>query len=202
MNNLAAVRAAIDLYQVPSRVAHIRKAPLPADIPVLLKIASGDETALADAAQNTSRDAALVKSAAYFFIEQILMAPESDPYRVLGADPDDELTDIRKNMALLMLWLHPDMNNSSQRDRFAHRVNEAWDNLKTEERRSAYDLEIALRETFPKPQPLQTAKTSNGLARGPIQRPPSRGTPLQRFPHLARVPNESLWSRLVRWLQG
>ena len=43
-------------------------------------------------------------------------------------------------MALLMRWLHPDVDASAgERSIFAGRVTKAWENLKTPDRRAAYD---------------------------------------------------------------
>jgi hypothetical protein len=38
-------------------------------------------------------------------------------------------------------WLHPDLDANGARSIFAHRVTEAWNNLKTPERRAAYDAQ-------------------------------------------------------------
>jgi hypothetical protein len=42
-------------------------------------------------------------------------------------------------MALLLRWLHPDSDRHEQRVVFAARVTRAWNDLKTNERRVAYD---------------------------------------------------------------
>jgi curved DNA-binding protein CbpA len=42
-------------------------------------------------------------------------------------------------MALLLRWLHPDKDKAGERSRFTARVTLAWDDLKTPERRAAYD---------------------------------------------------------------
>ena len=44
-------------------------------------------------------------------------------------------------MALLLKWLHPDVDHSASHASLAKRVTMAWDNLKTAERRAAYDAE-------------------------------------------------------------
>ena len=84
-----------------------------------------------------------MRDAAAFYIEQILLAPESDSYRVLGGGPQTSSGDLRRNMALLLKWLHPDMerngSGNSARSMFAGRVTLAWEDLKTAERRAAYD---------------------------------------------------------------
>ena len=42
-------------------------------------------------------------------------------------------------MALLLRWLHPDLDRHGERSVFAARVTRAWNDLKTQERRAAYD---------------------------------------------------------------
>ena len=84
-----------------------------------------------------SRDT--VREAAAFFVEQILLYPGADSYRVLGARPDATYGELRRNMALLLRWLHPDRDRQGERAIFAARVTRAWSDLKTPERRAAYD---------------------------------------------------------------
>ena len=52
----------------------------------------------------------MVRLAATFFIEQILFAPHADSYRVLGASPQASASELRRNVALLLRWLHPDLD--------------------------------------------------------------------------------------------
>jgi DnaJ-class molecular chaperone len=49
-------------------------------------------------------------------------------------------------MALLLRWLHPDMDRHGERSLFAGRITQAWETLKTPERRAAYDRERSARE--------------------------------------------------------
>jgi hypothetical protein len=136
-----AVRVAIDLIQMPSRARMIRQAPLPDGMSMLLRIAAMEPEATAEAAKLTGRTADVVLRAAAFFVEQILLAPDADSYRVLGATPQSSSSDLRRNMALLVRWLHPD-TKISDRSAFVNRVTFAWDDLKTAERRAAYDLTL------------------------------------------------------------
>ena len=89
-----------------------------------------------------------VCEAAAFFIEQILLSPDADSYRVLGARPEATNYELRRNMALLLRWLHPDHDGQGARSVFVGRVTRAWNDLKTQERRAAYDQSrrIALAE--------------------------------------------------------
>ncbi len=103
-------------------------------------IAAGDETALSEAKKATNRSEQSLREAAAFYIEQILLHPDADHYRVLGAQPDASIAELRRNMALLIRWLHPDHKNGSDRTVFVGRVTRAWNELKSETRRAAYDL--------------------------------------------------------------
>jgi len=140
MGEATAVRQALDLMHVPSRVRVTRADPLPPGIEILLRIAAGDTEALAKAAELTGRDEREIEGAAGFYIEQILLSSEADAYRILGANAHASSGELRRNMALLMQWLHPDKNVEGDRSIFASRITRAWENLKTQERRTAYDL--------------------------------------------------------------
>ena len=141
MADATALKSAIDLLHVPSRVRPMRSAALPHGVVTLLEIASGDAEATSRASELTGRAPEVVRNAAEFFVEQILFAPGSDSYRVLGGNAQTSSGELRRNMALLLKWLHPDMERNSSDDRsvFAGRVTLAWEDLKTSERRAAYD---------------------------------------------------------------
>jgi hypothetical protein len=136
----AAVRVAIDLLQMPSRVRMVRQTPLPEGMGLLLRVAACDNGAIAEAAAITGRSEPLIAEAAAFFVEQILLAPEADSYRVLGGMAASPSTDLRRNMALLVRWMHPDVAKGADRSKFVSRVTYAWDDVKTPERREAYDM--------------------------------------------------------------
>jgi hypothetical protein len=139
MGEEEALRAAIDLLHMPSRVRMLRAEPLPHGVALLLRIAAEDAGAVSEAAQLADRSPSVVREAAAFYIEQILLSPEADSYRVLGATPQGGSGELRANMALLMKWLHPDSDRHAQQSVFVNRVTKAWDDLKTAERRAAYD---------------------------------------------------------------
>jgi len=139
MSDKMALKIAIDLMHVPSQVRLRRAEPLPDGVPTLLRIAAGDAEAARAAALAVDRSDDLVRRAAAFFIEQILFAPNADSYRVLGADPQASAAELRRNVGLLLRWLHPDLDPRGERSIFAGRVTAAWNDLKTPERRAAYD---------------------------------------------------------------
>ena len=154
--NEEALRLAIDLLHVPSRVRQIRMDPLPQGVSFLLRIAAGDSSAMREASRVTDRSSEVLRNAAAFFIEQILLATESDSYRVLGATPNATASELRYHMALLIKWLHPDSAQEGSQSVFVNRVTVAWDNLKTAERRAAYDQ--ARRTPKPKRRPNRRPK--------------------------------------------
>ncbi|MGI9404666.1 MAG: J domain-containing protein [Hyphomicrobium sp.] len=139
MDATAAVKVAIDLVQVPSRVRRQQSLPLPHGVVTVLSIAAGDKVVLSEACEAVSRPCALVRTAAAFFIEQILLHPDADSYRILGASQNATPGELRRNMALLLRWLHPDVNKQGERSIFVTRVTQSWEDLKTPERRAMYD---------------------------------------------------------------
>ena len=139
MTNHSTLWMAVDLLRSPSSVKRVRTVSLPADVSSLLLIAAGDEEAIRKASEATGRPPRAVREAAGFYIEQVLLHPDADSYRVLGARPDASTEQLRRNMALLIRWLHPDSQNGAERTVFTSRVTQAWNELKTEEKRAAYD---------------------------------------------------------------
>jgi len=145
MSDRMALKIAIDLVHVPSQVRLFRSEPLPDGVLVLLRIAAGDKEAEQAATASTGRSLEVVRRAATFFIEQVLFAPDADSYRVLATSPQASAAELRCNLALLLRWLHPDIDPQGERSIFIGRVTAAWNNLKTPERRTAYD---DLRQSF------------------------------------------------------
>ena len=133
------VKVAIDLMHLPSQARRMRTAPLPDDVVVLLRIASGDEETISLAAEKLGRPPETVREAATFYVVQILLFPNADSYRVLGARPEATNGELRRNMTLLLRWLHPDLDPKNELSVFTARVTRAWNDLKTPERRAEYD---------------------------------------------------------------
>lgn len=138
-----AVRVAVDIVQAPSRVAFVRAGALPKGIDDVLQIAAGDDAVILRVSSETGRTRERIVEAATFFIEQVMLVPEADSYRILGGTASTPTAELRRNMALLMRWLHPDSRLGQDRSVFASRISRAWDDVKTDERRTAYD---AMRE--------------------------------------------------------
>ena len=171
---LPALSAAADLLRSPTRIRLARSVPLPEGIETLLRIVAGDEEATSEAVAALGRDAETVRRAAEFFVEQVLLDPASDHYRVLGAGPDAATSELRRNMALLLRWLHPDIGENSVRSVYAGRVTSAWERLKTAERRQAYDAALRERAEAASARKVHAVASSPGPGR-PRPLPPVMG---------------------------
>lgn len=181
MSDRMALKVAIDLMHVPSQVRLLRSRPLPDGVLILLRIAAGDAEAEATAAATIDRSREVIRQAAAFFIEQILLAPDADSYRVLGADPQASAVELRRNVGLLLRRLHPDLDPKGERSIFAGRVTAAWNDLKTPERRAAYD--VARRDKRP--------SSSGG-------RPAASSRQGKAKPMAGGAPNRPTWRRKVQ----
>ncbi len=147
MRDAGALIIATQMLRRPTLARVVRDAPLPKGMTFLLEIAAGDADALTCARSLTGDAPERLTEAACFFVEQVLFAHRTDCYRILGATSTASTADLRRHMALLMRWVHPDKNGSShsrQIDRsvFVARITEAWQTLKTEERRAAYNIAL------------------------------------------------------------
>ena len=152
MSDVTALRVAVDLMLIPSRVRSLRTAPLPHGVPFLLRIAANDGEATREAIVLTGKSPETLRAAAAFFIEQILLRPGADSYHILGVGPDATASQLRQNLALLLRWLHPDVSENAQRSIFVTRVTTAWNDLKTPEKRAAYDIAHAFGEAEQDPR--------------------------------------------------
>jgi hypothetical protein len=180
VDHVAALKAAIDLLQMPRRVALLRGQPLPAGVEVLLQLAVGDQPATRRAAELTGRSAKFLQEAAAFFIEQVLLHPEADSYRVLGAGSGASSEELRRNMALLLRWLHPDQSAEGMRTVLASRVTNAWNSLKTPDRKAAYDRSKRL---------AQASSTLDGKMGRRAPAPRAARRPKQLRPKMAKAPH-------------
>jgi hypothetical protein len=145
MVDVSALRIAIELKQMPSRAKAVRAGALPDGMGELIAVAADDVATLEKTIEIMGRSREVLREGATFFVEQILLAPESDSYRVLGARASASAGELRRNMALLLKVLHPDLGENKERAMFAGRVTRAWEDLKTVDRRQAYDQTLAAR---------------------------------------------------------
>ncbi|MBJ7532747.1 hypothetical protein JDN40_01240 [Rhodomicrobium vannielii ATCC 17100] len=145
MRSPEAIVAALGMLSYPRMARKARCFSLPPGITFLLEIAAAEPHALQDAAAITGQAESTLRQAAGFFIEQVMLDEGADFYRMLGANPAAPVEELRRHMALIMRWLHPDLITVHERDGgfnrslYASRVVAAWETVKSQARRSAYD---------------------------------------------------------------
>jgi len=196
MQSPEALSAALAMLHDPRLARVVRARPLPKGITFLLEAAAGEAEALAGAAAVTGRSEATLKNAAGFFIEQVLLSPGADSYRILGADRETSEGELRRHMALLMRWVHPDLvangaaGQSFDRSVYASRVAQAWQRIKSPERRAAYEASQAAAGG------QRPADRSSGQRRRNLKS--ARPSQLKIY----RLPGEGIWNRLLVLLAG
>src|SRR4051794_9313445 len=141
MDKGAGLRLALNLLAAPSRIKHARSCELPEGVEFVLRIAGQEKCAIDEAAKFCDHPRDFVERAAVFFIEQVLLTPGTDSYRVLGARRDAGHAELRRNFLLLVKCLHPDQLRQGERSALVAKVIESWNQLKTVERRATYDIE-------------------------------------------------------------
>jgi hypothetical protein len=134
-----ALSAAVDLLRIPSKVRAMRSAPLPTGILLLLRLAAEEAEAQAEAGKLDRRAPDAHREAAIFFIEQILLASNSNAYRMLGLDETATSSEMRRHMAYLLKWLHPDRNRDPYKTRLARRVILAWNEIRGRAEGATFD---------------------------------------------------------------
>jgi hypothetical protein len=117
---------ALDLARMPALARSSGAPAIPANIMELMRIAAGSPEACEAAAARTGEPIRVVIEAARFYLQQVLLRPDADCYRVLGIAPTASRATARDHMRWLLEWLHPDRNNNSWDAVYAERVLKAW----------------------------------------------------------------------------
>lgn len=133
---------ALALLRAPRGARPGPQEALPDGMLALLRIVAGEEEVLGQAVAATGETAATVREAAVFYIQQVMFDPDGDAYRVLGTARDAQATQLREHYRWLARWLHPDRNPDSWEALYLDRVNQAWQQIRTPERRKRHDLEF------------------------------------------------------------
>lgn len=135
-----AIQSALALFREPGRIADFRDRPLPPDVGQVIRVAAGEAAAVQSAQDATEENAETLAEASIFYLQQMLFVANADSYRVLGLTADAPQQLLREHYRWLMRWLHPDRNPDGWEVVYADRVNAAWQDLKTKERRAEYDV--------------------------------------------------------------
>ena len=125
MSGARGIDLALDLARMPVLAHSIEKPPLPTDILEVMRIAAGAPEVCQLASQATGRPPAVLIEAARFYLQQVLLRPDADAYRVLGLPPGASRELARRHMRCLLQWLHPDVNRDWD-SAYAERVLNAW----------------------------------------------------------------------------
>ena len=145
-----ALEWAVALLQAPGERHVLRQRPLPEGITELLGIAAATSPApVAAAAKRFGESEPRVREAAQFYVREILLYPQADAYRVLGAHVDTPQDVIKTHHRLLQRWLHPDRLQHAGDAVFAARVNVAWQRLRNASQRAQYDASLQQTDRLP-----------------------------------------------------
>jgi len=138
-----ALEQALALLDAPIRRFEVRAKPLPDDIGVVIQLASASQPALGECARRLREPEDRLLEAVRFYLQQALLEPGTDAYRVLGVAPDASPGQIREHYRWLQRWLHPDRQGQAWEAQFSTRLNWAWRMLRNDSARKAYDSERA-----------------------------------------------------------
>lgn len=124
-----AIDLAVDLARAPALAGVMRQQALPPDILDVIRLAAGCPEASKAAVAATRQPIELLRTAAIFYLEQMLFFPDAGLHRNLGVGPGASRAEMRLHMRWLMQWLHPDHNSSETAALLAQRVIQAWHEL-------------------------------------------------------------------------
>lgn len=127
------------LHRSPVLRFELRERPLPTGIELILRLAAASEPLVRDTAARMRESPARLVEAARFYVQQVLFEPGTDAYRILGVAADAPFERIRDHHHWLQRWVHPDRNDDGTSAPFAVRLNWAWQQLRNERARQAYD---------------------------------------------------------------
>src|SRR5215211_2304303 len=125
MSGPRGIDLALDLARMPVLAQSLEKFPLPADIFDVMRIAAGSPEVCQAAARATGEPVGVLIAAARFYLQQVLLRPDADPYRVLGLPPGASRELARRHLRCLLQWLHPDVNKDLD-SVYTERVLKAW----------------------------------------------------------------------------
>ena len=125
MSGPRGIDLALDLARMPVLAQSIDKPPLPSDIFEVMQIATASPEVCQLAARATGQPAPVLVEAARFYLQQVLLRPDADPYRVLGLTPGASRELARCHLRCLLQWLHPDVNEDLD-SVYTERVLKAW----------------------------------------------------------------------------
>lgn len=124
-----ALDLALDMLGRPFLTRAVQRSPLPSGIREVILLAACSEAELAEVGKARGRDPQALRQAAIFFLQQVLLFPGADSYRILGLKRGATAEEIHDHRRLLLKWLHPDRNPSSWEQMLFQRVVTAAEGL-------------------------------------------------------------------------
>ena len=182
MGGQRALDLALDLLRTPAFAASMANSPLPNDVLEVIRIAAASPDACRAAASASGQPESTLIEAARFYVQQILLRPDADCYRVLGIRPEDSRESARVHMRWLLKWLHPDHNESWDAV-YAKRIIKAW-------------REVSMRSSATMSS-RPVARRAEGSDRAKKNRRFSVGLPLIRWPVETVTGGKKLYPRFL-----
>jgi hypothetical protein len=164
MSGARGIALALDLARMPALAQSIENPPLPTDIFEIMRIATGSPEICQSASEITGQPPAVLIEAARFYLQQMLLRPDADSYRVLGLPPGASRELARSHMRCLLQWLHPDVNRDWD-SVYAERVLKAWREVSAN---------------------IASSRPSNSRSLGPGSRAPVNSGPRLRMPWIVK----------------
>ncbi len=171
MSAFPGIALALDLARMPALAHSTEKLPLPTDILEIMRVAAGSPETCQSAAQATGQPPAVLVEAARFYVQQMLLRPDADSYRVLGLTPGASRELARQHLRSLLQWLHPDVN-SEWDSVYAERVLKAW------------------REVSANIDPSSPSNSRSHVLAEPGSSAPVNSVPKSRIPWIERPPRK------------
>src|SRR5690606_12851751 len=97
-----ALDAAFGLARMPNLAGALREQPLPEDVLVLIRIAAGSEQDLERERERYRCTDSALKSVSELYLQQVILHPKADSYRLLAAGPDASKDTISEHRKWLM----------------------------------------------------------------------------------------------------
>lgn len=184
----SALDCSLALARSPRLASALRARALPDDIGVVLDVAAGGGRAIEAGCLATGADAAELQEAARFYVQQVLLHPDADAYRVLGLTDDATTREIKRHYLTLQRWLHPDRVQGPEAA-YATRVNQAWNELRHPGRRARYDARRSA-----------AIATAGAYPMLPMRAPHWWGVPVEERPRIGAVAAAVALVLLLAWL--
>jgi hypothetical protein len=129
VDEIGAIKAALELKARPSLAAHFARHPLPPGLESVLRAAAGEAEALKSLMALTGLKDEECTNIARAYCRKVVFSAQASDHRLLGVDRAASADEISRHRRLLAKWLHPDINNNAEDQAIFRRVNAAAQRL-------------------------------------------------------------------------